>query len=317
VQLTHWEVAEVDDSRVPPLSTEPFGAEYTRDIRERIEAVVGKPLRKLGRDYLLPDDRRIIMNRSKRHPRGIAWLGLPKRLKEDDIWILVFDGKHLVFPKAKFILDRSGSSRHSGDGRAEPILRVKEDGSYVLQVTADSPEISLDDRIDAYHELLYQPSDTSEQRTEFIGRRLGGFLRPFRDRADTNYIANVDGGSALRDRAHETLVNSFARWLTARGFLVASNAAIDLGLEQPPVIIEAKKIRAGRWAPAIREAIGQLYEYRYFQVVAPESELIFLVSTEVPAHWLGYLDQDREIGAAWPTADGFHLSDRAWRILGD
>jgi len=112
------------------------------------------------------------------------------------------------------------------------------------------------------------------------------------------------------------LVNDFADWLVARGLTVASNAAIDLGVEQPPVIVEAKVIRTNRWAPAIREAIGQLYEYRYFQVVAPESSLIFLAASKIPEIWLDYLDKDREMGAAWRTSDGFELSDRARTALG-
>ena len=142
-----------------------------------------------------------------------------------------------------------------------------------------------------------------------------GFLRPFKPGADADYITHVLGGLYRHGRTHETLVNDFADWLAARGLTVASNAAIDLVLEQPPVIIEAKVIRAARWAQAIREAVGQLYEYRYFQVVAPESSLLFLASAEIPRMWLDYLDKDRKIGAAWRTT-GFQLSDRALTSLG-
>jgi hypothetical protein len=144
----------------------------------------------------------------------------------------------------------------------------------------------------------------------------GGFLRPFKPRADTDYLAQVVGGPARRGRTHETLVNDFAEWLTSRELVVGYNAAIDLGLEHPPVIIEAKVIRAGRWAHAVREAIGQLYEYRYFQVVPPQSSLIFLASTHVPTRWLDYLDRDRRIGAAWRSDDGFALTNRARKALG-
>lgn len=146
--------------------------------------------------------------------------------------------------------------------------------------------------------------------------RPGGFLSPFKPRADTDYIAHVSGGAFRRGRTHETLVNDFAEWLAAKGLLAASNAAIDLGLEHPPVIIEAKVIRPGRWASAIREALGQLYEYRYFQVVSPQSGLLFLASTDIPRRWLDYLDHDRQIGAAWRSSGGFLLNGRATRMLG-
>jgi hypothetical protein len=63
-------------------------------------------------------------------------------------------------------------------------------------------------------------------------------------------------------------------------------------------------------------AMPMPYEYRYFQVVSPESSLIFLTSTPVPKRWLDYLDRDREIGAAWRSDDGFELTTRARRALG-
>jgi hypothetical protein len=146
--------------------------------------------------------------------------------------------------------------------------------------------------------------------------RRAGFLFPFKPRADADYLANVLGGPAKRTRSHETLVNDFAAWLATHGHDAACSAVIDLGLTSPPVIIEAKVIRAGRWAWAIREAVGQLYEYRYFQVVDPESSLIFLASEPIPPRWLDYLDQDRTIGAAWRDPAGFHMSASASRMLG-
>ncbi len=146
--------------------------------------------------------------------------------------------------------------------------------------------------------------------------RPGGFLSPFKPRADEYYTTHILGGPFRRGRTHETLVNDFAKWLEVRGLLAASNAAIDLGLEQPPVIIEAKVVCSGRWATAIREAIGQLYEYRYFQIVAPDSSLLFLASAEIPPKWLDYLDKAHQIGAIWRNYEGFQLSGRASRVLG-
>ena len=146
--------------------------------------------------------------------------------------------------------------------------------------------------------------------------RPGGFLRPFKPKADKEYITNVSGGPTKHGLTHEALVNDFAGWLASRGLLAACHMAIDLGLEVPAVIIEAKVIHSGRWARAIREAVGQLYEYRYFQVVSPDSALIFLASTLIPQRWLDYLELDREIGAAWRSKDGFQLSTRASKALG-
>jgi hypothetical protein len=140
-----------------------------------------------------------------------------------------------------------------------------------------------------------------------------GFLAPFRPKADTEYLATLEGGVRRRGRRHETLVNSFAEWLTTHGLEVGRNAAIDLGTVDPPVIIEAKMV--GRWEDAIRVAVGQLYEYRFFRVANPNSSLIFLASEEVPREWVNYLEQDRQIGSAWPEGGTFRLSPLAGAAL--
>ena len=140
------------------------------------------------------------------------------------------------------------------------------------------------------------------------------YLAPFRAKAETDYYAKTQERVARRGRRHETLVNSFAVWLANRGIETGRNAAIDLGIAEPPAIVEAKIVE--HWASAIRQAVGQLYEYRFFQLVDPRSALVFLGSKPVPAVWRKYLECDREIGVAWPSRDGFHLTPRARKALG-
>jgi hypothetical protein len=119
-------------------------------------------------------------------------------------------------------------------------------------------------------------------------------------------LARIQGGPTKRGRNHETLVNTFALWLENQGFEVGRSPVIDLGLESPPVIIEAKWVIS--WPKAVREAVGQLYEYRYFQVASPESRLVFLAQRPVPEIWIKFLEEDREIGAVWREGKGFKLS---------
>jgi hypothetical protein len=153
------------------------------------------------------------------------------------------------------------------------------------------------------------PSDRPER-----GRVRGSFLKPFKRRADREYVAHVQGGEQRRGRRHEGLVANFAEWLERRGFEVGYNAAIDLGLNKPPVVIEAKIV--GPAVPrSIREAVGQLYEYRFFQVVDPKCQLVFLASRALLAKWVKYLERDRGIGVAWPDGEGFQLSRLAKRAL--
>lgn len=142
-----------------------------------------------------------------------------------------------------------------------------------------------------------------------------GFLKPFQSKQDGWYQAHIAGGIQRRSRKHETLVNSFAAWLESKGIHgLGRNAAIDLGVVRPPAIIEAKVVGAS-WPPAIRAAVGQLYEYRFFKVADPAAELIFLADKPVPADWIHYLENDRNIGAAWPTGSGFALSPLARHAL--
>ncbi|MEU4602479.1 hypothetical protein AB0F43_05825 [Kribbella sp. NPDC023972] len=141
------------------------------------------------------------------------------------------------------------------------------------------------------------------------------FLAPFRPKADTTYEAFVTAGRQRRHRDHETLVNACALWLQSSGHTSARNAAVDLGLLDGTVIIEAKII-GGAWPGAIRAALGQLYEYRYFQVARPDAALIFLCDQPVPTEWVAYLEDDRGVGCMWPAPpSGFALTSLARRAL--
>ncbi len=146
------------------------------------------------------------------------------------------------------------------------------------------------------------------------GTLVGSFLHPFSPKADSDYLTNVVGGRHTRSRRHERLINDCAGWLVAQGYAPMRNAAVDLGLDDPAVIIEGKTI-AGTWAQPIRQAVSQLYEYRYFKVTAPDSALIFLSETEVPEAWVRYLEKDREIGVMWPTVGDYELSALARAAL--
>jgi hypothetical protein len=80
------------------------------------------------------------------------------------------------------------------------------------------------------------------------------------------------------------------------------------------VVVEAKMVKS--WKTSIREAVGQLYEYRYFRVANPEARLIFLASEPVSEEWIAYLERDRSIGVAWRAGKRFALSPLASEILG-
>jgi hypothetical protein len=137
------------------------------------------------------------------------------------------------------------------------------------------------------------------------------YLTPFKPKADTAYFTRIVGGAARRTRTHETLVNSCAQWLAGLGLMPGRNAAIDLGVAELNTIIEAKTVERS-WSDAIREAVGQLYEYRYYKVADPTSSLIFMADRPVPDLCVEYLEKDRVIGVMWPDPRDFHTSD--WHV---
>ncbi|WP_278263716.1 hypothetical protein [Nocardia sp. AG03] len=179
---------------------------------------------------------------------------------------------------------------------------------YFAKLPRSFIEILFDDQEAA----VPLPKSRGVSRSPGPGR--WGFLQPFEAKADTDYVSDVVGGQEKRTRTHETLVNSFAIWLEARGRVPLRNAAIDLATEEPTAVIEAKTVD-GHPKDAIRAAVGQLYEYRYFQVVPDDAGLIFLADEAIHPDWCAYLEEDRGIGIAWPDGQRFHLSDLAREYL--
>lgn len=158
------------------------------------------------------------------------------------------------------------------------------------------------------------PENAAAPAGDGLGGWRIGFLQPFRSKADTDYVVNIVGGERVQQRAHESLVTQCAAWLDTNGLTPGCNAVIDLGVEEPPVVIEAKVV-SGSWPDSVRAAVGQLYEYRYFRVADRHAQLIFLADRMPPHEWIEYLERDRQIGVMWPDGDGFALSRRARRAL--
>ena len=156
-------------------------------------------------------------------------------------------------------------------------------------------------------------SGPSMNPNEGVRRPPVEFLKPFRPKADTDYLLRTDASVNSRTRHHETLVNDCATWLESKGYRIGRNAAVDLAVVEPLTIIEAKTTRD--WTRAIRDGVSQLYEYRYFRVTSPGASLLLLTDDPPPPHWLRYLEKDRGIGAIWRAENGFELSRRAARDL--
>jgi 5-methylcytosine-specific restriction protein A len=88
-------------------------ARRREQVRSQVETVLGKPLREVGPDYVLPDGRPVAIYYSKVHDGGDTFLGIKNRIRRDDILVLLLgdesDPVHLVFPRAESLL-RYGDS---------------------------------------------------------------------------------------------------------------------------------------------------------------------------------------------------------------
>ncbi len=134
-------------------------------------------------------------------------------------------------------------------------------------------------------------------------------LLPFSEKSEEGYLVDLKASVQERKKAHEKLLNAFARFLRMLGHAPAYSKTVDLALQNPPLIVEAKAIRDQNWTECVRGAVAQLHEYRYFNESLRHANLLFLASEPVPGHWTGYLKIYHQIRSAWPVQGGFHVED--------
>lgn len=141
-------------------------------------------------------------------------------------------------------------------------------------------------------------------------------LRPAKPKGDEQYLVKLGQSEKYRSRSHMSLLNKLADFVRRVTKLIPKeNKAIDLATEgkSGTVIFEAKVVQEQNPLPDLRVAIGQLYEYRFFGVVARESFLCAVVNRKPPEYVIHYLEHDRGIGILWQNTNGF--DGQAWTKL--
>ena len=133
-------------------------------------------------------------------------------------------------------------------------------------------------------------------------------LHPFSAKSENPYQVQLKAELKERSKPHEHLLNRFCWFLEGLGYSPKNSKTIDLALESPPLIVEAKAVADERsWRDNVRAAVAQLHEYRWLYM--REAKLLFLASEAVPEEWREYLMQCHRIFAAWPVGDGFFVED--------
>jgi hypothetical protein len=96
-----------DSDELPGLDASRADAGHKRaqrreQVRRRVEAVLDRPLRDVGPDYVLPDGRLVAIYYSRTYDDGGFFLGVKNRIQDDDILVLLLGDEtnpvHLVFP---------------------------------------------------------------------------------------------------------------------------------------------------------------------------------------------------------------------------
>ncbi len=120
----------------------------------------------------------------------------------------------------------------------------------------------------------------------------------FRPKSDADYVAIIRGGEQRRSRKHEFLVRRAGEILRAKGATVSTPHPIDLLVTSPvEVLFEVKVVRDTQPLFAIRDALGQLLQYRFF--IRAECPNLCVLLDENPGSILVHFLESLDFSIAW------------------
>jgi hypothetical protein len=129
-----------------------------------------------------------------------------------------------------------------------------------------------------------------------VGRGDGLSFKP---KSAEDYVAVVRAQRQVKTRHHERLVTETARRLSESGATVSNPHPIDLLMTAPSVVMfEAKALGDREPSAGVREAIGQLLEYRHY-LGPPGAALCILLDRAPPAHVIEFVEEALGMMIAW------------------
>ncbi|MCQ8194097.1 MrcB family domain-containing protein [Streptomyces rugosispiralis] len=141
-------------------------------------------------------------------------------------------------------------------------------------------------------------------------------LDGFRPKDGSDYYVLIRQRKIKKSRSHEVLVRLFGEYIEERGFVPITTKMHpkDIVLRRDGVewLVEAKTVKRGNPTKAVREALGQLYEYSHFlyeEQGKGEPFLLALFTEDIKAY-APYLEK-RGIASIWKTVDGWAGSPMA------
>ncbi|MFE1975972.1 MrcB family domain-containing protein [Streptomyces hygroscopicus] len=159
------------------------------------------------------------------------------------------------------------------------------------------------------------------ERVEGVQEEHTG-LDGFRPKDGSDYYVLIRQRKIKKTRSHEVLVSVFGEYIEKRGFVPITKKMhpkdIVLRRDGAEWLVEAKTVKRGNPTKAVREALGQLYEYSHFlygEQGKGEPYLLALFSEDIKAY-APYLEK-RGIASIWKTVDGWAGSPMtvAWGMV--
>ncbi|MGW0705030.1 MrcB family domain-containing protein [Streptomyces sp. NPDC002643] len=154
----------------------------------------------------------------------------------------------------------------------------------------------------------------------------GDPLDRFHPKDSSDYYVRIQGGRWRRERHHEVLISDFGHYAANCGYtpIIDGMHPRDLvlrrgGARQRAWLVEGKAVKNGNATNAVREAVGQLFEYSYFwheKRGEPKPHLIALF-TEGIGHYTEYLE-DHGVASIWRDGDEWcgSVSAVSWGLAG-
>jgi hypothetical protein len=227
---------------------------------------------------------------------------------DDKNWVINWIGEK----EASNIFRRKNGESNLKDRTFAPFQRYGGDGlraqqGYLAKMPAEfiNHWTQLKEQVDAL-------SDTQERLAQLAEIPL--IVEPllvdddsgeFVPKSSDDYSAEVQAGIQRRTRKHEALVAQAADFLEKNGANVSNPHPIDLLVTSPTVVIfEAKIVHSGALY-AIRHAVGQLHEYRYF-LGYRNASLCILLDKQVDDLLVKYVEKELDLKILWQSGGTFH-----------
>ncbi|MEU3351889.1 DUF3578 domain-containing protein [Streptomyces sp. NPDC037389] len=236
--------------------------------------------------------------------------GLPSDLMAE--WAVTPDFNSKVDRPRAYEAGSVAARRYEVDS-LPPEASLREDLWYLAEVlrraASVEPGVSVEDAPEGFV-AGYVPTKHAEPKG----------LEGFQPKDGSDYTAHIAARTITKSRRHEVLIEQFGHYVEARGFvpITKKQHPKDLVLRQDSVewLVEAKTIKGHSAASAVREAVGQLFEYSHFLYEQSSKPHLLALFTEDIKAFVPYLE-GLGIASVWSTPEGWAGSPSAvsWGLV--